>query len=234
MINKEILNILKELQDINVDRYSDFLLYLQSPTESTEEWIARIFDSIYLNTDNHIQKSIMTTDDFNKMIVYNHSRKLQSDPNFTLQDQLESIYQSRWYDWNIIAHYVAHPDARAELIAEIWHYAPEFLELQPRWPEFKPLISDIPPTQRDFISINNHQWNKLPAFYVLHLFLKKDVKSISKILTSKGLDIGFYMRWLQQLEAINSHSITLKLISNNQMPLLEKKNDCYLDLQRTN
>ncbi|WP_323815625.1 hypothetical protein [Cellvibrio sp. NN19] len=157
----------------------------------------------------------MTPEQFVEKVERSYQYSVKYNAELTLENELERIYQSEWYNWNIVSLYIEHPLASLERIAEIWRFAPAFVESHPLWPTLSS-NGDWPKfaqqAQRDLLSVNSNRWGRLPAFYVGQLFAQQDVKSIIRILDSDYVDKRFCERWSSQLLALDNHSINLRLI----------------------
>ncbi|NHZ42782.1 hypothetical protein [Massilia aquatica] len=172
----------------------------------------------------------MTAEEFLNIVKISQEYSQDTRQEKTMAQQLNFSYEIHWYDWNVIATFIAQPDADLALIAEAWRFAPAFVEAQPRWtalsqhPDWAAAVAQpqraMPPSR--------HGWGGLPAFFIAHLIAEKNIKSLCLVLESHTVDRGFFERWGEDLLAFGHQSIDLRImeqhiISAERMrPILDK------------
>ncbi|WP_323815626.1 hypothetical protein [Cellvibrio sp. NN19] len=156
----------------------------------------------------------MSPEDFINIVTENADPKASDFSS--LADRLTYYYQKYWYDWDVVATYINHPDAKLELIAEIFYYLPKFAEQQPSWASWEnhPDWSTAISSPKRSLQFNYWpSWKEVPAFYFQYLVNKKDIKFISKILSSR-IEQEFFVQWVKPLAAFDNRSIDARLVEN--------------------
>jgi hypothetical protein len=136
----------------------------------------------------------------------------EMDRASTVADQeriVQRIYQGYWSDARCVADYIAHPLARLALIAEVHHYAPAFVEQQPRWaalsadPHWQQALAA--PLRELPVAVYS-----VPAFYMEHLLKAGNGKFIAECMDRDGFSVKDY---LEQLVALQNVSVDVRLAS---------------------
>lgn len=156
----------------------------------------------------------MSPEDFIKIVTENTDPKASGLS--TLADKLVHYYQQYWYDRDVVANYINHPDAKLEFIAEIFYYLPTFVEQQPSWASWEnhPDWSTAINSPKRILQFSYWpSWKDVPVFYFEYLVNKKDIKFISKILSSR-IEQEFFVQWVKPLTAFDNRSIDARLVDN--------------------
>jgi hypothetical protein len=186
------------------------------------------FNSIQFNSIS--SKTPMTAEEFLNIVQISQRFSQGTSREKSMAQQLNFSYELHWYDWNVIATFIAHPDAELALIAEAWRFAPDFVEAQPGWAELarRPdWPAAVAQEQRQLPSFH-HSWGKLPAYYVRKLIAEKNIKALCLVLESHMVDKGFFARWGSDLLAFGHQSIDLRIMEQSTIeaaqmrPVLEK------------
>ncbi|HEY0585284.1 MAG TPA: hypothetical protein VGD52_04055, partial [Pseudoduganella sp.] len=131
-----------------------------------------------------------------------------------LEHSVQLLYQRWWTEERSVADYIAHPLSKLSLIAEIYHFAPAFVEQQPRWQEIStnPLWQEALATPLRQLPISVYS---VPAFYVDHLIKAGDGKFIGQCIDSGGIDSDEYF---DKLVAMQHLSVDTRLAASERRP----------------
>ncbi|RSZ60708.1 hypothetical protein HF313_18590 [Massilia atriviolacea] len=172
----------------------------------------------------------MTAEEFLHIVQISHHYAEGTSREKTMAQQLNFSYEIHWYDWDVIATFIGHPDAELALIAEAWRFAPDFVEAQPRWAELAQhpaWAAAVAQAQRE-LPAPNRNWGQVPAYYVRHLIAQKNIKALCLVLESHSVDKGFVARWGSDLMALGHQSIDLRIMDQYAVdaatmgPILDK------------
>lgn len=156
----------------------------------------------------------MTAEEFLNIVQISHRFAEGTSREKTMAQQLNFSYELHWYDWEVIATFIAQPDAELALIAEAWRFAPDFVETQPRWAALSchPDWAAAAAQEQRALPAANGGWGRLPAYYVRHLIEQKNIKALCLVLESHMVDKGFFARWGSDLLAFANQSIDLRIM----------------------